>query len=220
MAAAHSSPAAAQLSAAVSFFSDDRFRGYSISDARPVGILDLSYDAPDGFYAAASGSVVASRGDGLQPLEAILNAGYAKRLRSGLTIDGGITHSEFTRYSDRGAERSYSEVYMGLSSQFLTARIYASPDYQMHGSLYGELDGNIPVGELRLTGHIGLLVPFSGRGYGESYGRDVDWRLGIARQFGPVSIQAAWTGVRPGHDVYRDRYHSRSALIFGLTTTL
>src|SRR5436190_194451 len=59
------SPATAQAGVAVSIFSDDRFRGYSLSDGRPVGILDLSYDAANGLYGALSGSVVATRHDGL-----------------------------------------------------------------------------------------------------------------------------------------------------------
>jgi len=86
------SPAAAQVGTAVSVFSDDRFRGYTLSDSRPVGILDLSYDAQNGFYGALSGSIVATRHDGLQPLGLQLNGGYAKRLSSGLTVDTGIVH--------------------------------------------------------------------------------------------------------------------------------
>jgi uncharacterized protein (TIGR02001 family) len=216
----HSSPAAAQTSAAISLSSDDRFRGYSLSDGRPVGILDVSYDASNGLYGAVSGSLVASRGDGLQPLELLVNAGYARRLQSGLTIDAGITHSAFARYSDRAAGQSYTEVYAGFSRKFFTARVYASPDYLRHGSLYGELNASVPAGKLRFTGHIGLLVPLGGTETDESYRSDLDWKLGISRQFGPVSVQAAWTAVRPGHDLYRYRYHSRNALILGLTYAL
>src|SRR6476620_5040716 len=54
------SPAAAQASGAISIFSDDRFRGYSLSDGYPVGIFDLSYDAPSGLYGAVSGSMAAT----------------------------------------------------------------------------------------------------------------------------------------------------------------
>src|SRR4051794_35583423 len=61
-------PAAAQFGAVVSAYTDQRFRGYSLSDGRPVGILDLSYDAPNGIYAGASGSLVATRHEGLKGL--------------------------------------------------------------------------------------------------------------------------------------------------------
>src|SRR4051794_25476402 len=105
------SPAAAQVGTSVSVFSDNRFRGYSLSGGRPVGILDLSYDAPNGFYAALSGSVVATRHDGLRPLGIQLNGGYAKRLSSGLTVDAGVTHSNYFAYSSKGTRKSYTEGY-------------------------------------------------------------------------------------------------------------
>ena len=71
------SPARAQVGAVVSVFSDARFRGISLSDGRPVGILDLSYDAPGGLYGAFSGSVVDTRGEGIRALDVVLNGGYA-----------------------------------------------------------------------------------------------------------------------------------------------
>jgi uncharacterized protein (TIGR02001 family) len=205
----------------VSIVSDNRFRGYSLSDGRPAGILDLSYDDPSGFYGTASASAVASRNHGLQPLGFLLNAGYARRLASGLTVDSGVTHSSYSTYSNRGGNRSYTEVYAGVSGKFVTARIYASPDYLKHGSLYGELSSSLPLGaKLRLDGHAGLLVPLRQSSYQESYGRDFDWRIGVTHQSGPLSVQAAWIAVRPGHDLYRYRYHHRDALILSLTYAL
>jgi uncharacterized protein (TIGR02001 family) len=192
-----------------------------LSDGQPAAILDLSYDHPSGFYGTVSGSVVATRHDGLQPLGLLLNTGYAKRLDTGLTLDAGVTHSSYSKYSNRAAERSYTEVYAGLSRKFLTGRIYVSPDYLEHGSVYGELNGSLPLAsKLRLSGHAGLLVPFRQSSYDESYGRDVDWRIGIARQSGPLSLQAAWTAVRPGHEPYRHGYHHRDALVVSMTYAL
>ncbi len=211
----------AQVGAAASIFSDDRFRGYSLSDGRPVGILDVSYDDQSGIYGALSGSIVASRDDGPQPLGFILNAGYAKRLSSGITLDSGITHSEYSRYSYRAAARSYTEVYAGISGKYLAARIYASPDYLKHGTMYGEVDGNLDVAaKLRLVGHLGLLVPLRESPHEESYGSDVDWRIGITRELGSASIEAAWTAVRPGHELYREHSHHRDALVLSLTYAL
>jgi len=219
--AACSSPGTAQTSAAASIFSDDRFRGYTLSDGRPVGILDLYYDDPSGFYGTLSGKLVANDHEGLQPLGLILNAGYAKRLSSGLTIDAGVTHSDYSEYSDRAAARSYTEAYAGLSNKFLTARIYASPDYLKGGTIYGELNAKAEIAPmLSLSGHAGLLVPLGGGGPGYTYRRELDWRIGIARQFGSVTLQAAWTGVSPGQNLYRYGYHRREALVFGVTYAL
>lgn len=213
-------PATAQVGAAVSLFSDDRFRGYSLSDGRPVGIIDLSYDAPDGLYGAISSSGVATRHEGLEPLGLVLNAGYAKALKSGLTLDLGAIHSNFSHYSARASRRSYTEVYAGLSGKLLSGRIYVSPDYLRPGepSTYGELETSVPLGaRWRLTGHAGMLVPLRERSEYRSYSPQFDWRLGIVRELGRLSLQAAWTGT--GSRRERDPYRGRggNALIVGLS---
>jgi uncharacterized protein (TIGR02001 family) len=218
------SPAAAQVGTSVSIFSDDRFRGYSLSGGRPVGILDLSYDAPNGFYAALSGSVVATRHDGLQPLRLQLNGGYAKRLSSGLTIDVGVVHSNYSEYSSRNASKSYTEVYAGLAGGVLSSRISVSPDYLKPGAwtVYGEVDANVPAGKkLRVTGHVGILAPLDRRGYsGDTLRPELDWRLGLARDIGPVTLSVAWTGISRNRDLYQERTYGREALIVGITYAL
>jgi uncharacterized protein (TIGR02001 family) len=217
-------PAAAQVGTSVSIFSDDRFRGYSLSGGRPVGILDLSYDAPNGFYAALSGSVVATRHDRLQPLGVELNGGYAKRLSSGLTTDFGIVHSNYSRYSSRTADKSYTEVYAGLAGKVLSSRISVSPDYLKQGAwtVYGELDANVPARKkLRVSGHVGLLTPLDRRGYsGETLRPELDWRLGLARDLGPVTLSVAWTGISRNRDLDQERSYGRQALILGVTWAL
>lgn len=217
----HASPLAAQTSAAVSLFNDYRFRGYSLSDGRPVGIVDLSYDVRNGLYGAVSGSLVASRGEGLKPLGLILNGGYATRVSSRFAVDLGVTHSSYSKYSDRAASLSYTEVYAGISGKLLSARLNVSPDYVKGGSVYGEVNGNWRLRQnLSLTAHVGVIVPFSRVHPGYRYSEDLDWRLGFAQQLGPVSLQAAWSAVRPGRGAYRDRNHKRDALILGLTYSL
>jgi uncharacterized protein (TIGR02001 family) len=218
------SPAAAQVGTSVSIFSDDRFRGYSLSGGRPVGILDLSYDAPNGFYAAVSGSVVATRHDGLQPLGLQLNGGYAKRLSSGLTIDVGVVHSNYSEYSSRKASKSYTEVYAGLAGKVLSSRVSVSPDYLKPGAwtLYGEIDANVPAGKkLRVTGHVGILAPLDRRRYsGDAVRPELDWRLGLARDVGPVTLSIAWTGISRNRDLSEERSYGRKALIVGITWAL
>src|SRR5436309_441909 len=67
------SPATAQASGAISIFTDDRYRGASLSDGRPVAILDFAYDAPSGFYGALTGKAATTRDEGLRPLGLIVN---------------------------------------------------------------------------------------------------------------------------------------------------
>jgi uncharacterized protein (TIGR02001 family) len=216
-------PASAQTGAAFTLLSDYRFRGFSLSDGRPVAIFDLSYDAPIGFYAAASGSLVATRDDGVQPLGLQLNAGYAKRLQSGLTVDVGAIHSAYSEYSSRGSAHSYTEAYAGLAGKLISTRVSVSPDYLSHGAwtVYGELNGTVPAGsKLRFTGHVGMLVPVEYRSAANRYRHEFDWRVGVARDIGRVSIHADWTGARPGDDIYSAHSYRRSRLVLGLTYAL
>jgi uncharacterized protein (TIGR02001 family) len=194
-----------------------------LSDGQPVGVIDLSYDAPNGLYGAASGSLVLSRDDGLQPLGIQLNLGYAKRLNSGLTIDFGATHSAYSEYSSRGSAYSYTEVYAGLGGKLVSGRLSVSPDYLKHNvwTAYGEVNGSVPVvSKLRLTGHLGMLVPLNYSGADGGYRHEFDWRVGVERDFGRLSIHADWAGARPGDERYPPASHDRSGLVIGLTYAL
>lgn len=219
--ALHASPSAAQTNTTVSLFSDLRFRGYSLSDGRPVGILDLSYDARSGLYGAISGSVASTRDEGLKPLGLIVNGGFARQVSPRLSLDVGVTHSAYSRYSDRGAKLSYTEAYAGISGKLVSARVSVSPDYVRGGSLYGEVNGNWPLAKrLSLTAHAGIILPFRTGEPEYGYSHDVDWKLGVAKVLGPLSLTAAWTGVRGGRDAYRLRGHKRDALVIGLSYSL
>jgi uncharacterized protein (TIGR02001 family) len=215
-------PARAEVGAAVSAYSDYRFRGYSLSDGRPVAILDLSYDLPTGLYASASGSVVASRGHGIQPLRLALNGGYATTAWRGVTADVGIIHARYTRYSGLTADRAYTEMYAGLAAKMAGARLSLSPDYLGYArwTLRGELSGRVDLSPtLGLTGIAGALVPVDER-YAGSSRATWDARLGIAKRIGRVSLQAAVTARGKGGDLYGARNHRRAALIVGISSPL
>lgn len=211
------SPAAAQLGGVVSVFSDDRFRGYSLSGERPVAILDLSYDSPGGFYGAISASSVAARGESVRPLGLQLNAGYAKRLGR-LTLDLGAIHSNYSRYSGLAGASEYSEVYAGLAARNVSTRLSLSPGYFKSGAtLHGEVNAHVGLSpKLNLVGDLGLLVPL-GRNYS---GHAVyDARLGLDRNFGRLSLHAAFTSHGRGGNIYHG-HSSRDALVFGVSYRL
>jgi uncharacterized protein (TIGR02001 family) len=217
---AFGAPVTAQIGTTVSVFSDDRFRGYSLSDSRPVGILDLSYDAPDGLYGAVSGSIVATRHRGLQPLALQLNGGYAKRLSSSLTLDFGIVHSAYSSYSTAPTGKSYTEAYVGVAGKILSSRISVSPDYFNRGAwtVYSEADASLPAGkQLHFTAHVGMLAALADRRTGESYRPQFDWRLGLARSLGRLSVSVALADTARGRDLDRQRSYRRPVLIVGLT---
>jgi uncharacterized protein (TIGR02001 family) len=192
---AGASPAAAEIGSALSLFSQADLRGYSVSNGHPVAVLDFSYDDSSGLYGALSGTAVASSSDLLRPLSLALNGGYARKISSAFTLDLGVTGSLYSHYSKSAQGRSYAEVYAGLSGKRLSSRISFSPHYFLTGkpTLYGELNGNLGVTYgLRFEAHVGMLVPLNGGS--AVYRRQSDWRLGVARELGRVTVQAAWVG--------------------------
>lgn len=211
-------PATAEVGATISVFSDERFRGYSLSQGRPVGIFDFAYDDPSGLYADASGTVVLQRNDHPAPLGLQLNAGYAKRLRSGTTLDFGVVRSTYSHYSRAGAATNYTEVYAGVSRGGLSSRIFFSPHYSDTGlwTAYGEINGTYsPAPKWSLDGHVGMLVPLKVPSGNEHYKTAFDWRLGVTREFGPVSLHLAWDLGQHGRAYYGDRAGRGRAIVVG-----
>ena len=209
------------MGAVLSVFSDARFRGVSVSDGDPVGILDLSYDDPSGAYAAASGTLVASS-HGIEPLSLQLNAGFARQLGAGLSADVGIVQSKYSRYSTTIHGSSYTEVYAGLTRKSLTARVHLSPHYFEAGTwtLYGELNHGLALSrKLSLNSHAGVLIPLHSTNPGETRSQ-VDWRVGLDRQVGRLALHAAFTGARGVRHYEEQRTHSGAALVFGASLVL
>jgi uncharacterized protein (TIGR02001 family) len=215
-------PARADVAASLSVFSDLRFRGYSLSEGRHVAVLDFAYDHPSGFYADAVGSGVFGQGGDPAPLGVQLTGGYAKRLKQGTTLDFGITHSRYSSYSSAAQGNSYTEVYVGIARGALSSRIFLSPHYFETGrwTAYGEVNASVsPARMWTIDGHAGVLVPLRASS-NESYRREVDWRLGLSRELGRLSLSAAWSAGAPGRDYYRGRHRSRSALVLGASWAL
>jgi hypothetical protein len=213
---------AAQVGAVASVYNDERFRGYSLSDGRPVGILDLSYDDPGGLYGALSGSVVASR-EGLRPLGLTMNVGYSRRLGTRLTGDVGVIHSRYSHYSSLASGRTYSEIYAGVAGKHVGARLSVSPDYvgTAGWTVHGEVNGHLDLTpRLIADGVLGALLPVGGGAYRGSSQLQWDARIGLTQRLGPISLRAALTTRGNGPDIYAGRDHRRTALVVGISTTL
>jgi uncharacterized protein (TIGR02001 family) len=214
------SPGFAQVGAVLSVYSEQYFRGYSISGGHPVALVNLSYDDRSGAYAAVSASAVAR--DGVHPLAFELNGGYARRLRSGITLDIGAIATRYSNYAVADPRKSDAEIYAGVSGKLLSSRVYFSPHY--FGSnrriVYGELDGHLsPAAKLTIDGHGGVLVPLGN--YGPDRTRtEYDWRLGVTRDLGRVALHAAWVAGGPGKDLYVGTPRHRNAVIVGASIGL
>lgn len=206
--------APAQWSGEVAVTSDERWRGRSLSAGRPAATLSLGYDDRSGLYADGSATVAALR-SGPDLVSIGVDAGYARRLRSGLVLDLGLTRREFRGGGSGASGSGYTELYLGASGRSLSGRLLYSPDYLQRGihTLYGTLDGVVrPLPGWRLLGHAGRLTVLRQRPQGGSTGDQFDYSLGVARQIGRVDARLAWSGGGPGKDYYGARPRSRQAV--------
>jgi uncharacterized protein (TIGR02001 family) len=211
--------ASAQIAGSVGIESDYRVRGYSLSARQPVATASLSYDDPSGSYisAEAIGSLTKVSNTPIL-LGAIGNVGYATRLSPGLSIDGGIVDSEYpNRLGGYSASRS-TELYIGLLTHNLSARVYYSPNYYGPDNhiLYGEIEGSVRLPfQLHLNGHVGLLGYLYAPEDGPRRATQYDWRLALSRRFGPFEVHAALSSGGPGKDYYNHSPRSRTTLTGG-----
>ncbi len=216
-------PASAEIGATVSVFSDSRFRGYSLSDGRPVATFDFAYDDSSGLYADAAATGVLGQGGDPALLGAQLNGGFAKQLQSGTTLDFGILYSTYSHYSHGGGRKSYGELYAGIARGAFSSRIFLSPHYSEAGlwTAYGEINGHIsPARKWSIDAHAGLLLPLRTQDNSESYRPAFDARLGVSREFGPFSLHASWVLGEHGREYYGDRSRGGSAFVLGATWAL
>lgn len=204
-------PARGQISGAVGLQSDYRFRGLSLTDRQPVATLDLAYDHASGAYAGAT--AIGENQDGLRPLGFIEYAGFATPRAGQMSFDVGVDNQNLSQYAGKRYPLNYSEVYAGVSGAHLSLHLYYSPNYLRPGSqtLYADVEGAMkPADHWRLFGHLGATEPV-----GAAAGRRqrYDLRAGVARQFGPLELQAAVTATTP--DPPPMTPPERAALVFG-----
>lgn len=198
--------------------SDYRLRGYTLSDGRPVATLDVSYDHPSGFYFGVSALGVLAKGAEPRPLGLQESFGYARRLKSGLTIDAGITNANLTHYAIGQQSARYTEVYVGLLGRGISSHIFYSPHYlysDLH-SIYAELNGVVrPADRWRINWHVGAQALRAGRyDYAKTY---ADGRLGLTREFGATQAQLAISRGGRGPRPPGERAYGRTAIVATLT---
>ena len=205
--AAIAAPARAELAFSGAIASDDRFRGDSTSGNRPVATLTGAYDDASGFYLGISVTAVAAGDYGIKPLRSTQYGGYAKRLKSGLTLDFGITHRISSRYYTGEYARDLTEAYVGIVGRRLSSHIFVSPDYDGHGgaSAYAEVDAVlVDRGNWSVSSHVGVLAPPREQAR-TSREVEVDGRLGATRRFGRTAISLNWIAATPANDSRRWR---------------
>jgi uncharacterized protein (TIGR02001 family) len=199
---AMATPARAQLAFSGSVSSDDRFRGDSTSGNRPVATFSIAYDDIHGPYAGISFTAVAAGQWAIEPLRSTQYLGYAKRLKSGVSLDVGISHRISSHYYTGEYGREFGEAYVGIIGRRVSTHVFFSPDYDGHGgdSLYGEVDGVLlERGDWSVSGHAGALAPPKDDP-AQSRSVEFDWRLGATRRFGRTAISLTGVAATPAHD--------------------
>jgi uncharacterized protein (TIGR02001 family) len=216
--------AGAQVAGSVGIQNTYRLRGYSISDGHPVATLDLSYDHSSGVYVDLS--ALAEFEDDASPefLGYIANVGYAHRIGPQLSVDGGVVRTQFSHYAvGQSSDAHYTDLYVGIAGRGLSAHLHYSPDYYRSGiaTLYGEVDGAVkPAEKWQLTGHVGALGYLSYPGNPAYYryyrATHYDWRAGVARELGRISLHADLSGGGPNPiQTSRTGWHQGTALTVG-----
>jgi len=211
-------PAAAQVSGSIDIESDYRLRGYSLSAGRPVATAQIGYDDESGVYLNLSATGEIGRDDPLF-LGVQGNIGYVRRLNQKLSIDAGVTRSQYRASDRKSRAHDYTEIYLGLATGPFSARVYYSPDYYQSGvsTLYGEAEATIrPAEHWRLTGHLGSLVYLATPArYIPGREARYDWRAGVSRELGNFDLHAALSGGARGKEYYSGELHSKLALTAG-----
>jgi len=209
----------AQVAVGISMKSDERFRGRSLSDGRPVATLDVSLDSRSGPYLGGSATATLTGKDRAGLMGAQTYMGYATRTPTGVALDMGIAGYHFTnRYSGNRADR-YVEVYAGLSRGALSGYIRFSPDYLGHRTpvVYADISAARQFApNWRLGGHVGLLVQTSGAPNLGGRRSRYDTRIGVTRTIGAFEAQAAWTFAGPDGPYFQGPWHGRSAITLSL----
>ena len=212
-------PARAGIGGSLTLASQDRFRGYSVSDGRPAATLSLSYDDAGGAYFEASVMAAGASRYGSRRYRFEENAGYALRIAGGPTVDAGIVHADYSGYYIYGKRVTFTEIYAGFLTSHLSAHVHYAPAYYQHGvsTFYTDLEGSAePIPHIRLSAHYGVL--FQIEGVHEAAGRTMhDWRLGASTDVGSLSFELALSSGVKKRGFYGAPRHRGTALLFAAT---
>ena len=219
--AALATPAAADVGGSLVIASDDRFRGASISDGRPVATVAMSLDAPSGLYGGVSVTAGGIHDEGVRLLRSVQYVGYARRVAPSVSVDVGAVRRAYDRYATVEYGRSFTELYAGLVGRRVSAHLFYAANYDGwgHDASYVQVEGTlVERGRVTLSGHVGGLRPPRIEGFGRSI--TLDWRLGATwRPDQVAAVSLTWIGAGQGYDRYSEdrRTGRRGALILSVS---
>ena len=162
-----------------------------------------------GYAGAFASTVQFATPSGIE-LQAVPFVGYAWRNATGVNWEAGADYSFFTG-SDQ--DQDYPEVYVGVASENLSARLYYSTRYfgEKAATIYGELNGSqLLLDRVRLLAHVGILQSTNGNLYYGGPERLLDGRVGIGIDFEPFNVQLSWVGINAASATYGDHRNTKS----------
>lgn len=202
-------PLRAQVSGSIGIASDYRYRGLSLSEDMAAPLVALNVDTAAGVYAG----LAASRARLTQTTADAVATGYAGialPLTQSVAWEVGASETAF----HRAPRYNYRELYAGLNSERLGARLYYSPRYVGVGArmVYGEINGNWPLAErIDLIAHAGYLHVLGDavNSWGVRPAPRADGRFGVSVVEGAWNAQLAYSVTRDGASLYPGVYGSQ-----------
>jgi uncharacterized protein (TIGR02001 family) len=206
----------AQFSGDATVVSDYRYRGVSLSQGNPEAQLSVGYDHPDGWY--AGGFLSGAKLYGINTEQVVAYAGYSGQVLSGLSWDSGVSSTSFLQASDD----NYREVFVGVTAENYSARIYYSPNYfELYArTIYVEFNAVYPLQDkLQLLAHAGVLHPIDVSNGSPSSSR-LDYRFGINTNVADWNVQLAWVTLQKKSTDYPqyDDLHPHTFLLSASTS--
>jgi hypothetical protein len=130
----------------------------------------------------------------------ITYAGYVFEPARGPALDLGLTHTHVVDYRFGKRRFDYTEAYAGVLADYVSFRVYYTPDYYESGihTVYADLGLAIqPAPDLRLFGHVGALSGVGGRNGPGARKVRYDFSAGAARRFDNLELSATWSLTTP-----------------------
>lgn len=180
----------AQLSGSAGLLSNYLYRGISLSQDQPAARIALNYDAAPGWYAGAQLVNGQLAGSARRDAQWTTYAGYARRWPSGLAWDAGMTSYVFSHQSGW----NFREMYAGLATDNLSARLHYSPDYLGMGerTVYAEVNGgSMLAADWQAFWHGGYLCA-----PGHALSNRAETRLGVATEYQRWQLQFSLDSTR------------------------
>ncbi|MBN8281124.1 MAG: hypothetical protein J0M16_10985 [Gammaproteobacteria bacterium] len=218
--------AQAEVSSTITLASDYDFRGITQNALGPAVQASLDWSGESGLYAGLWASNIDFGDDGAEgstpDIELDLILGYAGNFTENLGYDVGATYYKYLGDNNNDVNVDYLELYTGLEYQWVSGKIWYSPDFGNSGDTawYAELNGEVPlVWDVSLTAHGGYNF---GDYWKNSDDEFYDWSVGLARSFGNFDFAVKYvdgSDLKSADGTPDDVFTSESKVVFAVSTT-